>query len=288
MKAWMMALALAWGIGRAEALARAPGDEVAAASWLATGTVDFDDPENPEVSGRVSLQEAVLMAPLAGWERGGWTVAVGAWAGWTRLDFAGHPELDAEDLYGLAAFAALSRPVSGGWGASLLAMPGFTSDFRSGRTGEGKLLLHGTVDYPFGERWTARVGLAYDTAYGEPRLYPVGGMVWRPAEQISVNLVMPSPFVSWTPTDRWGVFVLMQPAGDRWIVDDDEAGEQVFVIESWRAAAGVEWRVAGPAWLRLSGGVDFDRRWEARSGGRVLLEDDVDDTWQVSAAIVVY
>jgi hypothetical protein len=289
MKSFIVALALAWGMAGSTAVARTPGQEVAIAGYTAAGRVDFKDPENPSLSGRVSLQEAVWMAPLTAKEAGKITLAAGAWAGWTRLDFQGHPELDTEDLYGLAAMLAAVRPVAErGWGWSVLAMPGFTSDFRSGRTGEGKVLLHAMAEYAVAEAWTVQAGLAYDTAFGDPAVYPVGGLIWRAAESLSVNLLLPAPSVVWTPSERYGFFAVVQPAGDRWRVEDEEAGEQVFLIESWRTGVGAECRVWGPAWLRVAGGLDLARRYEVRSGGRALLDEEVDDTWFVSVALAVY
>ncbi|NLG35309.1 MAG: hypothetical protein GX548_08140 [Lentisphaerae bacterium] len=289
MKACWAALVLAWGVTGGAGAAHMPGEETAVAGYTVTGRVDFDDPEDPALSGRVVLQEAGLMTPLAATERGGITLAAGAWAGWTRLDFQGHPELDAEDLYGLGVLAAAGHPAAeGGWGWSVLAMPGFTSDFRSGRTGEGKVLLHAAAEYAFSGAWKVQAGLAYDTAFGDPAVYPAGGVVWRAGESLSVNLLLPSPSVVWTPSERWGIFVFAQPAGDRWRVEDDEAGEQVFLMESWRAGAGAEWRVWGPAWLRVAGGMDLARRYEVRSGGRTVLDEEVEDTWFASAALAVY
>ncbi len=270
------------------ASARAPGEESAAISYLATGRVDFDDPENPDAAGEVSLQESALFVPLAHQEIGGVALAAGAWAGWTRLDFRNHPELGSEDLYGLAAFLAAEASRPAGWGWSAMALPGFYSDFRSGRTGEGKILFHVAAEYAFSAAWRAQLGLAYDTAFGDPALYPVGGLIWQATDDLAVQLVLPSPSAYWAPAEDWGFFASLQPAGDRWVVDDDEAGEQTFLIESWRAGLGLERRLGGPLWLRLAGGVEFDRRYEARSGGETLLDDAVDDAGFLTVAVVLY
>ena len=267
---------------------RAPGEESAAVSVLATGRVGFDDPENPELSGRVSVQESAAALPLAHWKTGDVDLAAGVWAGWTRLDFRGHPELKSEDLYGFAAILAAARSPETGWGWSALAMPGFYSDFRSGRTGEGKILLHGAAEYGFSVAWRAQLGLAYDTAFGDPALYPVGGVVWQATDSLAVRLVAPAPSVYWAPSAAWGFFAHLQPAGDRWIVDDDADGEQEFLVECWRAGLGVERRAWRDVWIRLSGGWEFARRYEARDDDQLLLDDEVDDAAFVSLAVVLY
>lgn len=286
---WGLAcLLLAAAAPAAAAGTRAPGEESAAVSYLATGRVGFDDPENPELSGRVAVQESAAALPLAHRKFGGIDLAAGAWAGWTRLDFRGHPEMTSEDLYGLAAILAAARPAESGWGWSALAMPGFYSDFRDGRTGEGKILLHAAADYAFSPAWRAQLGLAYDTSFGDPALYPVGGAVWQATDALSVRLVLPAPSVYWAPNDAWGFFVNAQPAGDRWIVDDDADGEWTFLIECWRAGLGIERRLWRDAWVRLSGGWEFARRYEARADDRRWLDDDVDDAAFASLAVVVY
>ena len=285
---------LAWGIGVCAVSAvpqggeRILGMESAAVGYTATGEVEFEDPENPELTGEVALQEAALMTPLAHTEAGPVSLAGGALAGWTRLDFSGYPGLDTEDLYGVAAFLAAMQPAETGWGWSATVIPGFYSDFRSGRTGEGKVGLYGTVEYPFTSTLRGQLGVAYDTAFGDPGVYPLGGLIWQATETVSVNLLIPSPSVYWSPSDRWGVFALAQPAGDRWIINDDTAGEQVFLIESWRAGLGAEYNVWGPVWLRLAGGVDFDRRYEVRSDDNTLFDEDVDDTGYVTIALAIY
>lgn len=282
-----MCLVLASGSVGQEA-PRAPGEEIAGLSFVSTGRVRFEDPDDPALSGRVGMQEVGLMTPLGEYALGAASLAAGVWAGWTRLDFGGHPELDTEDLYGLALFLAASRPSETGWSWTVLCMPGYFTDLRDGRTGDGKLLVHAAAEYPLSSRLRLDMGVAYDTAFGEPRAYPVGGVIWRMTDAVTARLVLPAPLLHWAPTKDLGLFAIAQPAGDRWIVTDDKAGEQVFVIESWRAGVGAERRIWKSVWLRAAGGLDFARRYEARSGDRTLLDEDVDDTWYISAALLLY
>lgn len=282
---WAMAACIAWG---EMSTAQAPGEEIGLLSLLTTGEVPFEDPNDRSLRGRVGIHEVSLMAPLASFPIDNVTFAAGAWAGWTRLAFSGHPDIEAEDLYGIAAMLAVSQSSTSGWSWSALAMPGYNTDFRKGRTGEGKVILHGIAEYPMNARWRLLLGAAYDTAFGEPQIYPVGGVDWRASETLRLRLAFPAPAVYWAPAKNAGVFAILQPAGDRWIVNDDDAGEQVFLIESWRAGLGMEHRLFGALWLRASGGMDFGRRYEVRSGERSLLDEEVDDTWYASLALVVY
>lgn len=274
--------------GVAGAGGQVPGEEIASLSYLGTGSVEFEDPEDAAKGGEVSLQEAALSAPLGEAKIGGISLVGGAWAGMTRLDFRGHPELGAEELYGIAAIAALSKESDVGWSWAAMAMPGFYGDFRSGRTGEGKMLLHAVAERPLGAGWKAQIGLAYDTAFGDPALYPVGGAIWKGGGGWTVNAVFPSPSAHWSQGGRWGFYVAAQPAGDRWIVDDEKDGEQVFRIESWRAGAGAEARIWGTVWLSAFAGREFARSYEAKSGDRMLFEEDVDDAWFASIALAAY
>ncbi len=266
----------------------APGDEIAGLSFTATGPVRFEDPDDPALSGDVSVQESGLQVPFAEMPVGTASLAAGGWAGWTRLDFSGYPNLEAENLYGLALFLAASRLPETGWGWTVLVMPGFYTDFRDGHTGDGKMVFHAAAEYPFSPAFTLNLGVAYDTSFGEPQAYPVGGVIWRILDELTLRLMVPAPSLYWAPASDLGLFALLQPAGDRWIINDETDGDQVFLIESWRAGLGAEHRVWKDLWLRLAGGMDFDRHYEARSGDRSLLAADVDDTWFASVSLVVY
>ncbi len=264
-----------------------PGDEVAALTFLNTGRVSFKDPDDPALEGRVRLQESSVMAPLAQWPVGDVSFAAGMWAGWTRLDFTGYPGLETEDLYGLALLAYAERPIRGNWGWLAMLMPGYFTDFHKGRTGEGKMVAHAAADYRFSSKLRLNIGAAYDTAFGDPQVYPVGGVVWKMSDDWTLRLVLPSPAVQWRPGSKMSLFAFVNPAGDRWIVDDEKEGEQVFLIELWRAGVGAEWRLWKSLWLRAAGGMEFGRRYEVRSGGDTLLDETVDDTWFGSVSLVV-
>lgn len=116
----------------------------------------------------------------------------------------------------------------------------------------------------------------------------MGGVVWIPSAAWSLRTVLPAPSVAWTPAEDIGLFAFVQPAGDRWVVSDDDTGRQVFRIESWRAGLGAERRLWRSVWLRVAGGLDFARSYEARQEDRVLLDDDVNDTWFAALALVLY
>jgi hypothetical protein len=288
---WFVRLAMgALCVGAAgPAAAQGFGDEAASLSALATGRVAFEDPTDPSANGRVAIREVSLAAPLAAATVGDVDLAAGAWLAWTRLEFRGHPELGTEDLHGVSLFAAAERPAGEkGWGGAAMVMPGYYSDLRGGHTGEPRLVVHAEARYAFSPRLQLCLGGAYDTSFGRPQAYPVGGVIWTPAPAWSLRAVLPAPSVAWTPAEDVNLFAFVQPAGDRWVVSDDDTGRQVFRIESWRAGLGVEHRLWKSVRVRVSGGMDFARSYEARQEDRVLLDDDVNDTWFAALALVLY
>ena len=139
----------------------------------------------------------------------------------------------------------------------------------------------------FSNAWRLEAGLAYDDAFGDPQLFPVGGAVWPPGDEWTVNLLFPAPSIYWAPTRELGLFTFLRPSGNRWVDRDDE-GKWIYVIEGWRAGLGLERRLWKHLWLRLEGGREFARHYEVHHDGRCELDENADDTWFARAALVGY
>jgi hypothetical protein len=256
-----------------------PGEEIAAMSFLTTGETRFEDSRDPALVGRVRLQEAALLAPFAAVPVGPVTLAAAGWAGQTRLDFEDYPGLGTEDLRGAAFVLAADRPATNRWGWSAVAMPGYY--------GEARFMAQALARCRLSAAWRVELGAAWDDAFGDPQLFPVGGAVWRPADEFAVQLRFPAPALNWAPTENLGLAAFLRPAGDRW-VDHDDGDEWVFVLEGWRAGLGLEHRVWKRLRLRLAGGAEFERRYEAERAGRTELDGDAEDTWFAEATLAVY
>ncbi len=200
-----------------------PGEEIASLSWLTTGKIRFVDPVAPQMTGRVQLQEAAVLIPFAAVPWGSWELASAGWAGWTRLDFAGYADLNTEDLYGAALALSIEQPIRQRWGWNAILMPGFY--------GEARFMGQALACCRLADAWRLELGVAWDDAFGEPRLFPVGGVVWQPVDAFTARLLFPAPALNWAPTRRLNVYTFLQPSGDRWA--------------NW-ALRGLQWSGSGP------------------------------------------
>jgi len=287
---WMVS-ALFWAgvlIGAVSGETRGLEEEIGSLSFVAIGSVNISDPSNPSDSGQVELYETSLWTPFAGMEIGNTEIAAGGWASWSRFEFDGFPGDQTEDLYSLGLPLFLSHSFEDGWSGFISVMPMLNSDLESGHSADGKVLFHSAVEMPLKESLRLTLGVAYDTAFGENRWYPVGGVIWSVSPEVEIKLVLPSPSVYWTPSEDWGFFALVTPAGDQWSLYDENDGEMVLQTESWRFGLGAERRLYGPCWLRMAAGLDMERKYEFSRDNATVWESDVDDTWFASAALVLY
>jgi hypothetical protein len=279
---WLIVLCVPVAVHAAETEAPvwAPGDETAALACLTTDEVRFEDPLDPAVSGRVAVQETSLFVPFAAAAAGPATLAAGAWAGWTRLDFAGVPGLGTEDLYGAALTLMAESTATPPWSWHVVLMPGYY--------GEARILAQAGLRRRLSDTWRLELGAAYDDAFGDPQLFPAGGAVWTPAAAFSARLLFPAPALHWRPARNLGLSVFLQPAGDRWRDQSDGDNDWVYLIEGWRAGLALEQRLWKTLWLRLAGGPEFARRYEVKNHGVIELDENVDDTGFVAVSLVLY
>ena len=280
MKRTTLILLLLAGItSDAQEVAHAPGMEIAGFTFLATGETGFESPSEPAPGGQVRIQETTFLTPVTGMTAGPVSLGVAGWAGWTRFDFQDVPGLGTEDLYGAATALLVEQPAGQNWGWNAMVMPGYF--------GEARFMAQAQAVRRVTDAWRLELGMAFDDAFGDPQLFPVGGAVWRATDTLALNLLFPSSSICWSPVRHLSLFAFLQPAGNRWVDHDDE-GKWIYVIEGWRAGLGIEPRLWKRLWLRLEGGGELARRYEVHHYQTLELDEDVDDTWFARAALVVY
>ena len=128
-----------------------------------------------------------------------------------------------------------------------------------------------------GSHWFA--GVAYDRSFGEPRLYPVAGIEWMPAPELSLRLAFPDSAFRWQASQRQSLQGRISPAGHQWrVVSDDFTREFDYSVESWRAE--LNWNIS--LWrhvsLDLAAGYDMARKHEFAGGQGNSLRSGIDDT----------
>jgi hypothetical protein len=207
-------------------------------AWLAPGgatgfgSTDFDAHYTWEV-GRAFDREPVLVTPGLGFH---------LWSGPDVLDLP--PRV--YDLYVDLSWRAISRDRSG---LTVGLTPGYYGDF--GRLDSKAFQFTGWLlgDWTVNERWTLLGGLAYVRQL-KSNLLPIGGAVWRPNEDVRVDLIFPRPRVARRlavdeTQETWG-YVSGVFGGGAWAVEDGNRNVLVRYSDL-RLGLGVEW-------LRWDGG----------------------------------
>lgn len=258
----------------------------AVALYSVTDEAGYSDPAATVASPSVRMQEVESQVSLPVWSGGADLVLAGAAANWNRFEFD-DPAVGDEDLYGLSLPLGWVHQGEGPWGGWVSLAPGVFGDLE-GNGDDFKVQGLALATWQRSPRLAFALGGAYDSAFGEDRLYPMGGLTWRAGEDWMVNLVLPYASVWWKPGGDWAAFLDLRPAGDTWKVDGDSAGERMeFTLETWRMGAGLERRLWSGVWLHIAGGCDVARHYEFTQDGRTVLDADADDGWFVRAGLVL-
>jgi hypothetical protein len=267
-----------------------PGEVAGFLYYSHIAEADFKDPESGDGDEKVSLSETAVFAPVPVYESDDLAVFAGPWAEWFRFEFSGVGDLDNDlDLYTVALpFGAEYRGVQD-WSFSGMLVPGFFTDFREVNSEDFKVQVHGLAQWQYTPKLAFALGLAYDTAFGDDDLYPVGGLIWDPAPQWSVRLLLPEPMVVWMPDEKVMLYWHTLPAGGKWNMHDSTQDDKAYDFreESWRSGIGGELRLTESLWFHLSGGLDFDRKYKIENDDGYLLDSEADDSWYIRAGLAI-
>lgn len=285
-----VACLVAWGVGeaaRAGSITPVTASEAfeEAVGWALfshAAKADFKDPQTPGGKSTVSINEFSLVLPLPLYESDDVQVFAGPQFDWHRFDFEHVPGLDDLDVYAVAAHFGMAYTGVESWEFLLGIAPGFYTDFRKANSGDFKTFAHGMATWRLNNQVMLVLGLAYDSAFGDDDLYPLGGVRWDPTPTLSVQMILPEPVVIWAPSEGLAFFVNALPVGGKWNVRDPENANQEysFLQESWRVGAGFEVRLADSVWLHAAAGMDVSRNYKIENSDEdYLLKSDADDTW---------
>jgi len=120
-------------------------------------------------------------------------------------------------------------------------------------------------------------GIAWDRSFGEPRIYPIVGVDYRPSANFHARVAFPDPAVRFAASERQTWTLRLYPAGFEWhVLDDDLVTEFDYRVEAWRAEAWWSLRAWRSVFVDLSLGYEFDRRHEftGRAGTRITQNAD--------------
>ena len=144
------------------------------------------------------------------------------------------------DVYLDLSWRIFDRPC---WGIAGGITPGFYGDFS--RLDSNAFQLTGWLlgDWTLSHEWSLVGGLAYVRQL-QSHLLPIGGAIWRPSDDLRLDLIFPRPRVAWhwfeTPErDVWlylaGIF-----GGGAWSVDGGAGSNVLVQYSDLRIALGAE------------------------------------------------
>jgi hypothetical protein len=162
------------------------------------------------------------------------------------------------------------NPLSEEWAIELGLTPGLYSDFKQGTDKAFRLGARIVGYYTVSPELRFAAGIAFLDRKDE-EFFPLGGIVWTPDADTSLELVLPRPkyahrFNQCGDTEDWW-YIAGEFGGGSWAVERATGVVDVANYRDWRLAVGWEHQAkAGPSGLFEVGYV-LDRHLEYNSGG---------------------
>ena len=174
------------------------------------------------------------------------------------------------------------RPVTRRVTAFIGVTPGVYSDFRQGTDEAFRLTGYGTAIW----HWRQNLKLVFGVAYldrDDIKVLPVGGLMWEPREDISVELTMPRPRVARRFAERpsrlgvtecWG-YVAGELGGNRYAIQQQSGVNETLNFRDFRVLLGVERKSPlGELTTAFEVGYVFGRDVEFETGRGDFRPDD--------------
>jgi hypothetical protein len=261
---------------------------VIAALLLFVGTVTAADkldvrytysaPSDGDLEDEVSQHEfaAGIMFPWLTVEDNGFNAAIGGFyqANVWSFDDDG---VDDFDLHKIGVHGTVGVPVDQQWAVRGGYSIGVQSDFEHVDEEDVRLYAHAMGIYVQSATLQYALGVGFGEEFGEPEAYPIGGVRWQASEALLLNLMFPSPTVSYALSEDWTLFAAGQPTGGEWNVGEEDA-EFDLQIRGYRVGAGAEYQIVPGGWLYAMVGGEGGREVSVAVDDEEIVEDyDLDE-----------
>ena len=215
-----------------------------------------------------------------------WFYTLGVRYRLNQIDFKAFDFLDNRTLHRLdVPLTVRYRPPNSPWRFWSLLRPGLASDFE--QIDEDDLTLSFLIAgaYAFRDKFQLTFGGYVSQDLGGQELRPSLGFIWDPNPAWRLNVTPPNITLSHQPGEDWILKLSAWPGGGSWNVASDE-GDRNVAFQSVHAAFGVEYRLVGPVWLSVWGGVNVFQTLEIDDEReRELFDEDLDPSGFVYAGL---
>lgn len=279
----LLAVTSAWAVTD-EMSVYTPADPFGWVTYAYDGESDLKDADAGITKGSAAVQEAEALMYVPLMTNGPMALLMGGWVKWDRFEFE-DAGMDSLDVYALRAPIDLLCSRFDPLTVWLNVTPSLATDFDGLNREAYRTQFHVVGLYDLNAALQLAAGMAYDSVFGDDELYPLGGVRWRIGKSWDLNLILPEPRVTWSPSETLALFVDARPAGDQWHIREE--GERYDLkLESWRVGGGLEYALAEHVWLLVSLGMDVDRTYEIKNDDTTLLDSEAEDTWYARAGLV--
>ena len=207
-------------------------------------------------------------------------------AGYSLTHIAAPVALDLpENLHDFSLGLAWMRRINDRWMAQFMLNGAFASDMDNTSSDAWQIRAGGFALYRPNERWSWALG-AMATGRNDVPVIPAVGVIWEPAPQLRVNLMMPNPRVSYLLAEsdtrqHWG-YVGGGLSGGTWAYDRVSGVGEQLTYREFRLVLGWEsMPPRPPGTFRTTGtrlnteiGYVFGREFEFDRGGADIEPDD--------------
>ncbi len=168
--------------------------------------------------------------------------------------------------------------VSPQWGLDLAVTPGVYSDFNQGANNAFRITGHGAVAWTYTPAVKFVLGAAYLDTF-DINVIPVGGLCWKPNDELIFDLIYPTPKISKhihcfdnlnQEAETW-VYIAGEFAYDDWAIAHSNGGNDQVLLSDDRLILGLERKVRGGLTASVEIGYVFNRR--------IRFKSDITDFW---------
>jgi hypothetical protein len=187
---------------------------------------------------------------------------------------------DGIDLYKLKMPATADFDITKNAFLTLNITPGIHSDFEKVNSDDWRVEGSAAGTFISSRTLQFSLGAAYSEDFGDPQLFPVGGVRWQASDRLLLNIMIPRPSAYYELVKGFRVFVFGEPSGGEWNVGDSSDVQVDVQQKGYRTGAGLDLSVGEKTWLYFAGGVETNREIQLAVGDKEVFNDDVelDDT----------